>query len=65
MADEEPERPDEPEEESPATWENVVVGKAKEFFGHLTHNKEIEEEGEEQVDAAHEAREEYRDEHEG
>jgi uncharacterized protein YjbJ (UPF0337 family) len=64
MADEEPERPDEPEEESPATWENVVVGKAKEVFGHLTHNKAIEEEGEEQVDAAHEAREDYREEHE-
>jgi uncharacterized protein YjbJ (UPF0337 family) len=55
---------EEPDEESPATWENVVVGKAKEFLGHVTHNAEIEEEGEEQVDAAHEAREDYREDHE-
>jgi uncharacterized protein YjbJ (UPF0337 family) len=59
MADRRAEEP----EESPATWENVVVGKAKEVLGHLTHDKEIEEEGAEQVDAAHEAREDYREEH--
>lgn len=50
--------------ESPATWENVVVGKAKEAVGHVLHDKELAEEGEDQVEDAHEVREEYREEHE-
>lgn len=55
---------DEPVEEPPATWENVLVGKVKRFLGRLTHNKSLEEEGEEQAEAAHEVHEEYREEHE-
>jgi uncharacterized protein YjbJ (UPF0337 family) len=46
--------------ESPATWENVVVGKAKEAIGHVLHDKELVEEGEDQVEDAHEVREEFR-----
>jgi len=49
--------------ESPATWENVVVGKAKEVAGHLTGDEDLAEEGEEQAEIAHEVREEYDDEH--
>ena len=49
--------------ESPATWENVAVGEAKKVLGHLIGDKQLTEEGDEQVDAAHEAREEYREEH--
>ena len=48
--------------EAPATWENVAVGEAKEVAGHLMHNEELAEEGEEQVKIAHEVRGEYRDE---
>lgn len=59
MSDDEHEAP----EESPATWENVVVGEAKEAVGHLLHNKDLATEGEEQVEVAHEVREEYREEH--
>jgi uncharacterized protein YjbJ (UPF0337 family) len=44
--------------ESPATWENVVVGKAKEFVGRAIGDKELETEGDEQVEIAHEVREE-------
>lgn len=49
--------------ESPATWENVVVGEAKEVAGRLLHNDELTEDGEEQKEIAHEVREEYREEH--
>jgi len=56
-------RDDEPTE-SPATWENVVVGKAKEVVGHALHDKKLTEEGDEQVELAHEVREEFEDEHE-
>lgn len=45
--------------ESPATWENVVVGKAKEFLGRATGDDELAEEGEEQAEIAHEVREEF------
>ncbi|WP_375501378.1 hypothetical protein [uncultured Jatrophihabitans sp.] len=45
--------------ESPATWENVVVGKAKEVLGRALHDDEAVEEGEDQVDVAHEVREEF------
>lgn len=57
------EQPTDEPTESPATWENVVVGKAKEALGHLTGERELIEEGEEQEEAAHEVRAEYRDEH--
>jgi uncharacterized protein YjbJ (UPF0337 family) len=46
--------------ESPATWENLAVGKAKEVIGKVLHDEELEEEGEEQEEVAHEVREEYR-----
>ncbi|MDT4922722.1 MAG: hypothetical protein QOG01_435 [Pseudonocardiales bacterium] len=55
-------RDDEPTE-SPATWENVVVGKAKEAVGHAIGDEEMTEEGEDQEDIAHEVREEFREEH--
>ena len=44
--------------ESPATWENVVVGKAKEIVGRALHDEELEEEGEEQEEIAHEVHDE-------
>jgi len=49
--------------ESPATWENVAVGKVKEIVGHAIGNAELVDEGEEQEEIAHEVRDEYRDEH--
>ena len=52
----------EPVPESPATWENVVVGKAKEVVGHVVGDEELAEEGSEQEEIAHEVREEYREE---
>jgi uncharacterized protein YjbJ (UPF0337 family) len=55
-------RDDEPTE-SPATWENVVVGKAKGAVGHAIGDEEMTEEGEDQEDIAHEVREEFREEH--
>jgi uncharacterized protein YjbJ (UPF0337 family) len=48
-------------EEAPATWENVVVGKAKEALGRVTGDDELEEEGEDQVEIAYEVREDYED----
>jgi uncharacterized protein YjbJ (UPF0337 family) len=50
---------DDERHESPATWENVVVGKAKEFVGHLVGNQELADAGEDQADVAHEVRDEY------
>jgi uncharacterized protein YjbJ (UPF0337 family) len=55
------EREDEPTE-SPATWENVVVGKAKEVVGHAIGSEELAQEGEDQDEIAHEVREEFKDE---
>lgn len=49
--------------ESPATWENVVVGEAKEVVGRALRDDEVVEEGAEQVEIAHEVRDEYDDEH--
>ncbi len=49
--------------ESPATWENVVVGKAKEVVGHAIGNEELAQEGEDQEEIAHEVREEFKEEH--
>jgi uncharacterized protein YjbJ (UPF0337 family) len=45
--------------ESPATWENLIVGKAKEFLGHVTGDEKLTEEGEEQVEIAHEVHDEF------
>ena len=60
------EREDEPVEPEPhpATWENVVVGKAKHLAGKLIGNEELAEEGEEQEEIAHEVAE-HRPEAEG
>jgi uncharacterized protein YjbJ (UPF0337 family) len=49
----------EPVPESPATWENIVDGEVKEALGRVFGNKQLVEEGEEQVEIAHEVREEY------
>jgi len=51
------EREDEPDEPHPATWENVVVGKAKKFVGKVFHDEVLAEEGEEQEEIAHEVAE--------
>jgi uncharacterized protein YjbJ (UPF0337 family) len=50
--------------ESPSTWENVVAGEIKKVVGHLIGDDQMAQEGDEQVDIAHEAREEFREEHE-
>ncbi|MDQ2837707.1 MAG: hypothetical protein M3Y42_03340 [Actinomycetota bacterium] len=49
--------------ESPATWENVAAGKAKELFGKAIGDEELAEAGEQQEEIAREVREEYRREH--
>lgn len=41
-----------------ATWENVVVGKAKQVAGKVFRDDELEEEGEEQEEIAHELHDE-------
>ena len=51
-------RHDDPDER-PATWENVAVGEAKELVGHVIGDDEMAEEGEEQVEIAHEVRAEH------
>lgn len=53
---------DEPVPESPATWENVAVGKAKEVLGKITGDDALADEGEEQEAIAHEVREEFEEE---
>ncbi len=53
-----PSAPVEPTE-APATWENVIVGKAKEVVGELFHDHDLVEAGEAQAEAAHEVHEEY------
>jgi uncharacterized protein YjbJ (UPF0337 family) len=50
--------PDDEPTESPATWENVVVGKVKQAIGHVTNDDELTEEGEEQEEIAHEVHDE-------
>jgi uncharacterized protein YjbJ (UPF0337 family) len=52
----------EPPDESPATWENVVVGKVKEVVGRITGDDSLSHEGHDQEDAAHEVRHEFDDE---
>lgn len=49
--------------ESPATWENLAVGKVKEVVGKVFGDEGLAEEGEKQEEIAHEVREEYRREH--
>lgn len=49
--------------ESPATWENVVAGKAKEVLGHALRDEELSADGADQVEVAHELRHEFDDEH--
>lgn len=51
-------RDDEPLD-SPATWENVVVGEVKEVVGRIIGDDELAETGEEQVEVAHEVREKF------
>jgi RNA polymerase sigma factor (sigma-70 family) len=46
--------------EAPATWENVVVGKAKEALGHAVRDDDLAEEGADQVEVAHEVHDERR-----
>jgi hypothetical protein len=46
--------------ETPATWENVVVGKAEEALGHTVRDDELAEEGADQVEVAHKVRDERR-----
>jgi uncharacterized protein YjbJ (UPF0337 family) len=41
------------EDDDPATWENVVVGKAKQVIGRAIGDDELEEAGEEQEEIAH------------
>ena len=53
MTDTEDENPE------PATWENVVAGKAKEAIGHALRDENLAEEGEEQVEIAHDVRDEF------
>jgi uncharacterized protein YjbJ (UPF0337 family) len=60
MADRDDER-----SESPATWENVVVGKAKEVLGHAIGDEDLAGEGEDQEAVAHEVREERGDDRTG
>lgn len=53
----------EPMHESPATWENVAVGKGKQVAGRVLRDEELIEEGEDQAEVAHEVREEFTEEH--
>jgi uncharacterized protein YjbJ (UPF0337 family) len=48
-----------PVPERPATWENVVDGEVKHLIGAAIGDKELAEEGEEQVEIAHEVQDEY------
>jgi uncharacterized protein YjbJ (UPF0337 family) len=53
-------QPDVPE--SPATWENVLVGEVKEVVGLALNNDELAEDGEAQKDVAYELRKKWTDE---
>jgi uncharacterized protein YjbJ (UPF0337 family) len=46
-------------DEAPATWENELVGEAKKIVGRAIGDDGLTEAGEEQVEIAHEVREEY------
>jgi uncharacterized protein YjbJ (UPF0337 family) len=45
-------------DDDPATWENVVVGKAKQVLGRALGDEELEEAGEDQEEIAHEVSDE-------
>jgi uncharacterized protein YjbJ (UPF0337 family) len=45
--------------DAPATWENIVDGEEKKIIGKLTGNDKLEAEGEEEIEIAHEVREEW------
>jgi uncharacterized protein YjbJ (UPF0337 family) len=47
--------------DAPATLENIVEGEKKKLVGELTHNQRLVEEGEEEIEVAHEVREEWRE----
>ncbi|MDT4920690.1 MAG: hypothetical protein QOI15_1592 [Pseudonocardiales bacterium] len=49
---------DEKPDDDPATWENVIVGKAKQVIGHVMRDEELEEAGEEQEEIAREVHDE-------
>lgn len=61
MSENETTDPDVPE--SPATWENVVVGKAEELIGRAVGDERLRAEGEDREEIAHEVREEYDEQH--
>jgi uncharacterized protein YjbJ (UPF0337 family) len=48
-----------PVEERPATWENEVVGEAKKLVGQALGADDLAGQGEDQIEVAHEVREEY------
>lgn len=48
-----------PVPERPATWENVVDGEVKHLIGAAIGDKKLAEEGEEEVEIAHEVHDEY------
>ena len=47
--------------DAPATWENVVRGEAEELLGEVTGDEARVAEGKEEVEIAHEVREEWRE----
>ena len=47
--------------DAPATWESIVHGEAEELLGELTGDKARIAEGKEEVEIAHEVREEWRE----
>jgi uncharacterized protein YjbJ (UPF0337 family) len=46
------------QDEDPATWENIVVGKAKQVIGRAIGDEEFEDEGEDQAEIAQEVHDE-------
>ncbi|MEO6886056.1 MAG: hypothetical protein ABI232_07205 [Jatrophihabitantaceae bacterium] len=49
--------------QSPATWENVVDGEFKKVVGRVIGDADLAKTGEDEVEVAHEVREEYEQEH--
>jgi uncharacterized protein YjbJ (UPF0337 family) len=52
-----------PVEERPATWENELVGEAKKLVGQALGADDLAEQGEGQIEVAHEVHEEYEEQH--
>ncbi|HEY8300911.1 MAG TPA: hypothetical protein VIG48_03340 [Jatrophihabitans sp.] len=48
--------------ESPATWENVLVGEVKEAVGHTLNMHELADDGEAQKNVAYELRKKWTEE---